>query len=693
MSAPSEAVRPSRAARRIRAGAVALALLVLYGLGIGIRRHVVEQQMPGRGRPLPFTLESALQFRSVRMIYMGQGLPAVDREIQVPEGVRTFAHDTVGAEYLVAWLARLFPAEITLTDRVRWIGVAWFCLGIPWMAAWIRRLTGSWEGGLFAGFFYAVSLASVIRSTGQEISHENFALPLLLAHLALAAGPPATGRSGFARLAGSALCLAAALATWDLVQYYILLWALAAAARWLWRPWGRAAPEARALAVRVAGVAMAGLFSPYLRAHGAVLSPAIAPLWAVAAGVLARDSVIERRAGRHASRVVFAVTLAAILAAGAAEFLESYGHFGSLLSAKIRFLNRKPADPALLTFDQRILWTPALHSATWRLFRTLFPHAVPLTGLASVVWLFRQRREEAASIPNPEPLLFYHWASVAVFFLFVRFCVFAALSAAAVLGVSAAWAARRRGWRRWAAMGALSICGLAESGVVIHGAKSWGSVPVLYPQLEELGEWLKIHAAPAPVLANFQTSGFVLAYGRCPVVLHPKFESPEIRTRVEAYATHLFRGTERGLRDWAEGFGARYLVHAMGEFSDRAPELTLRYMVDARVPPPSAPARGFEFGPDRMECFHLVWQNPKYRVFRIVTTAEEAAARKLIEAAQKDFEAGRLDEAERRAAAAHKANPCDRRALDVIGRAASLRARGFRQPPEGPQGAGASPSE
>ena len=30
----------------------------------------------------------------------------------------------------------------------------------------------------------------------------------------------------------------------------------------------------------------------------------------------------------------------------------------------IRFLNLKPADPSLLDFNQRIMWTPALHSAT-----------------------------------------------------------------------------------------------------------------------------------------------------------------------------------------------------------------------------------------------------------------------------------------------------------------------------------------
>lgn len=679
MTAPTPERPPAgRAARRLRAAALTFALLVLCVLGIGIRRHVVELQMPDRGRPLPFTLESALQFRSIRALYTGQGLPAVDREIQIPGGVRTLAHDTVGAEYLVAALCHLFPAEITLTERVRWISVGWFCLGIPLMAAWVRRMTGSWEGGLFAAFFYAVSVAAVIRSTGHEISHENFALPLLLAHLALAAGPRATGRGGLLRMAGSALCLAAALATWDLVQFYVLLWGLAAVWRWLRAPHGAASPEAGAVWIRAGGVLAACVASPYLRAHATVLSPALAPLWALAAGMAVFG--LSGRRGRTAGFAAFATCLVLLLAAGSAASADAYGHFGSLLAAKIRFLNRKPADPALLTFDQRILWTPALHSANWTLFRFLFPYTGPLTAIATVVWFLRQRKEEAASIPNPEPPLFCHWASIAVFFLFVRFCVFAALFAAAVLGVWAAWAVRRRGWKRWVSVVALATGGLAESGFVVHEAESLGSVPVLYPQLEEMGAWLKANVAPAPVLANFQTSGFVLAYGRCPVVLHPKFESTEIRRRVRDYATHLFRGTERGLRDWAEGFGARYLVYSMGEFANQAPELTLRYMVDALEPPQDAPARGFEYGPGTMACFHLVWQNPKYRVFRIVASAEEETAGKLVAAARADFESGRLDDAERRAAMASKVNPCNREALEIVGRAASLRAQGFRQP-------------
>ena len=68
------------------------------------------------------------------------------------------------------------------------------------------------------------------------------------------------------------------------------------------------------------------------------------------------------------------------------------------------------------------------------------------------------------------------------------------------------------------------------------------------------------YAAPEPVLANFGVSASILTYGKCPIILHPKFESKVIRDRVRAYGEHLFKGTEKEFRDWAEEQGAQYYV-------------------------------------------------------------------------------------------------------------------------------------
>lgn len=661
---------------RLRIIAVLALLATLFGLGLGVRRYVLDAQMPATGRPLPFTLESAIQFRMVRSIYAGEPVPALDRDIEYPTGIRTFSHDTIGAEYVYAALAHLFPAEITLSQRVRWIESVWFCLGIPLLALGIRRWTGSWTGGAVAGFFYAVAIVSVLRSTGQEISHENFALPLLIGHLAFVA-PPRNRPARRREHAASALFLASAVATWDMLQFYVLLWGAAHAIAWLRKPAGWRDEASPALLWPWAALVAVAIAVPYHRGHGMLISPALAPAHAVVAGMFMHAWATSRqRRPDRAARAVFVVGLAVALGAAVA-LLPSYGHFGALLAAKLRFLNVKPADPSLLTFDQRILWVPALHSVDWRMALFYMPFFLPLTMLATVVMSVAVRKNEGV-VPRPGLLFYFHWTSFLAFILFFRFSVFVAVFSAALLGLWAAWTTARFGWGRAAALAVLVGGGVGEMAHTVRNAGMWGPQGVLYPQLEELGAWLRAHAAPEPVLANFQTSGFVLAYGRCPIVLHPKFEAPEARRRVEDYATHLFKGTERSLRDWADEFGARYLVYSMYEFADRSPELTLRYMVDALRPPAAAPARLFEFEPGRTRLFQLVWNNAKYRVFRIVSGADERQALQRVAEADAAFREGRLDDAERCATDALRLVPRQERAGEILGHIGSLRAQGVR---------------
>jgi hypothetical protein len=178
-------------------------------------------------------------------------------------------------------------------------------------------------------------------------------------------------------------------------------------------------------------------------------------------------------------------------------------------------------------------------------------------------------------------------------------------------------------------------------------------------------------------LANFGVSAFVLARGGCPILLHPKFETRAIRERVEQYGRALFTGTEESFRDWAERHGARYYVHAMGEFSPVHPEYQMRYMVNALHPPLTAPARLFESRPFAARKFRYEWGNAKYRVFRIVTHADEAAAAEYAARAQTAFEEGRLDDAETWALEAAMRYAGEERALRVLRHVEALRADGF----------------
>lgn len=199
-----------------------------------------------------------------------------------------------------------------------------------------------------------------------------------------------------------------------------------------------------------------------------------------------------------------------------------------------------------------------------------------------------------------------------------------------------------------------------------------------YRELEELNRWLRTSIPGEPVLANFGVSGSILAYGGCPVVLHPKFEDPLIRHRVERYAELLFREDEDALRRWMDELGVRYLVYSMGKFYPHRVEYQMRYFVDAVDPWPGAPARYLERRPDGLSHFRLVWENRKYRVFRRLAEDDDVQAAAKAKEARRALERGALDEAERLALQALEFHAAEARALEVLRIAGALRDAGFR---------------
>ncbi len=675
----------------------ALLLVLLVAGAAATRRHVLnaQRQLTADGS-IPFTLESALAYRRIQMAYRDGELPRVDRGLQYPGGVIARELDTLGAERGYAAAAKRWPGMRALAEKVRGLHLAWFCLAIPAMFFWVKWLGGGVAGGFWAAAFYAVAISAVARSTGQELSHENHALPLLLWHLAAGAWARHRAATFRARLAagwGAALLAGLALCAWDLVQFYLILymiWGVAEAVRGRMSKtelWTGAVPL---MAVLLA----AGLRNPYLAAHGFLLSPVLLLGWGM---LLAGAPAAQRQ--QAATRLVLALIPVLLGLALSSLYLPSYGHFGSLLWAKLRFLNIRPADPAQLTFSQRILWVPALHSTSWGLLWQWFPALLGLTA-AAVFGLIRgtvRNRWAFAGLPS---LLFFLLASFALFILFFRFHVWLAVFACGTLGLGAGQMAGAAGPRRsrGLAVAVLAAGWLAEAWQPWIGPIRWSRPEVEFPEApkwagplvwgrpnvyaaetEELMEHLRTYVAPEPVLANFGLSAGIAAYGGCPVVLHPKFESPAIRAQVEAYGEALFKGDEAGFKDWMEAQGATVYVHSMGEFADRQPGYQMRYMVDALDPAPDAAARLFEQRPEELKHFAPQFANRKYRVFRLKHSPVAARlAQTRAGQARAALESGALESAEIRAAHALRMDAENAEAQDVLRHASALRAAGFR---------------
>ncbi|MFN2351806.1 MAG: hypothetical protein ABR497_07655 [Kiritimatiellia bacterium] len=617
----------------------------LFGLGLWMRLSVLEAQYRLHGADLPFTLESALEFRYVRMFYDGAGLPEHDAKVQAPEGVDPRATYTIAAEPVYAGLARLLPKRWSLTGRVRFIAAAWFCLGIPWVALWLWWWLRSLPAAGIGAAYYAVGLASVMRSTGQELSHENFALPLLVAALACNVLAEKALRRGVWLAAGalSALFLALALMSWDLIQFYIFIWVLLHYVRLLRGSYFQDRRRVWRWVMTLAALLAAALLNPYLRAHAFVYAPAIL----FACGML--PALLWPSASRPRPKLLFwvAVLLPPVLGwLGlwlSGGYGEAYGHFGELLFAKLRFLNQKPANPAWLTFDQRILWVPALNSVNWGLTKMLFPATIAPIGLSVVLTLLFARRRADPEIIH---LLVFFIAGAFCFWLFMRFHVFLALAAALLLGWLVWWSGRRRWWWRAVLLAWLLVTVYLEGLHTLRGAERWGAHPGYLAQKRELLVWLRDNVAEDVILANFGISAYLLAYGDYPIVLHPKFETMEIRERVRQYGEHLFKQPEQQLRDWADRYQARYYVYSLGEFADYQVDCQMRYFVDALDPPPAAAARLFEYDPRRGRYFVYLWGNAKYRLFRIVSGEDERTAAGLADRSRRQLERGALDEAE-----------------------------------------------
>lgn len=674
----------------------ALLLLLLFAGAVATRRHVLNaQRQLTSDRSIPFSLESALAFRRIQLAYRDGELPRIDRGIEYPEGVDARETDTLGAETVLAEVARRWPGLLNLTEKIRWLHLLWFCLAIPGMFYWVKWMGGGVSGGFWAAAFYAVAISAVARSTGQELSHENNALPFLLAHLAVDAWGRYRAGSPRARLLaglGAALLAALALSTWDLVQFYLglyMAWGLIRAVRGrLSREelWTRAVPM---MAVLLA----AGLRNPYLHAHGFLLSPVMGLGWGM---LLAGSPVAQRQ--RCATRLILGALPVVATLTLSRFFLPAYGHFTALLWAKLRYLNIRPIDPARLTFDQRILWVPALHSTTWPLAWQWFPALLVLTVAAIWAWIHLDVRNRRTPPVFP-PLLFFLLASVAAFILFFRFHVWVALFACGWLGLVAGRLAApdARSWHRWAV--ALLAAGWVleasqpwrgpirlgrpkvetPEAKVWDGPLYWGRPNVYAAETEELMEHLKTYVAPEPVLANFGISASIAAYGGCPVVLHPKFESQAIRTKVRDYGEVLFTGDEAEFRSWMESQGATVYVYSMGEFSEMQPGYQMRYMVNALDPPTNAAARLFEYRPEDLQYFTPQFANRKFRVFRLKHSPVAARlAQARAEQARVALEKGEIELAEWKAAHALRMDDGNEEAQEILRVVLGLLDSGFR---------------
>ena len=538
--------------------AAALACLVLFSTGVRVAKALGDSNFDVRDPVGMLKSDPALLYYFTERIVESGGLPPddfrADPLIEQPELVDVPATFTVGQEFLVAWCYLAIGGRAPL--HVVCVCVMGLVASLALVGAWglTRELTGSRAWGLFAAALWAL-LPPSYRTIGFVLVREDLSFPLFALFLWLAARASRVGTRRAYALAG--LALAAALATWHAMGFFLALGALCLFAHFLVT--GRNAFQARHAGW--AGVALpVAAIVPATSKASVLLGPAFAAgaaLWL--AGVLARRAP---RAPARSRRLWAALALG--IAGGCSWLLRGgsgdYAHVWDLIAAKLSRLGRLPVDPETLSFDTRLLWQGP--------FETLEPGwmAAQLgAALLALPFAFRTLpRERAGGAFGPRDLRqvvgLLALAALPAAWLVGRTLILPALLLPALV---AAWLAGPGAPRR-AALTAVVLLGAQLALFAWYVGRSeirWYKPPGRQTEIARMVRAVDALVPPgAPVMADFMSSTAILACARRPIHLQPKYETERSRRRAERFLLGFFHDDPETFRRKVRESGCDHLV-------------------------------------------------------------------------------------------------------------------------------------
>lgn len=616
----------------------------------------------------PFQVESAIAWAQANLRAEGKDPGTIlannsemDVDSQLAGGIEHFASFCIKLRRLfttdtpTAWENNPGEAAFVQLMLALWIALGG---GIIWL--WLR-----WEGFhagwcYFGSVLYAVIPSAVMRYTGQDLLKGAFALNFIL--LVMAFGAKQRSNEG-KEPAVTSLTFLAALAAgcfWDMSQVLFGSWAMCKGVSMLLSREDQRSNTGFFLQLWFALI-LAAVITPYGRAHGSLFSPVLTVLlpWAVLCSRNLKKSAM-------AALLLFSGIWLGIMHMNWLGFAGNYSHFAELLAAKIKFMNIKPSDAGALTFNQRILWTPELHSADWYLLKTFFPAALPAAFL-STLWLMRKHWKGANRI-------FADYAAVtmlffATFIFMVRFHELAAVFLVPWCVYCAAGGCRKIRSRFWkyAWLGLWIIVVPTAEAVQSFGNRHYS--PGLPALAETVAAAREAHIESATVLADFELGSLLTGYAGTKIAIQPKFELRRVRETTQKYIELLYMGNIADFAGFCNGVQADYVFLRTGQSADPWHIYSYRYMANAVNIAADAPVSLLERVQDREYstlCFRRVLFPDKYRkaaggvqVFRFSTTAANNKAWEYLMKTAEYYSLGDRKEAILMAREAYRTDPVE----------------------------------
>jgi hypothetical protein len=544
-----------------------------------------------------FWSEGAFQYRFAKFFathpIRDWGQLSHDGAIQYPDKIDDWAEFTVAMEAPVGVLYRWLNPAMPLHVFVVWYDCLVSSLSLFGVFFLARALWRSGVAGVFASALYAALYPSYGRTVKNLFLREDFAIPLMIFAIFFTVRALQDERKRDQFLA--ALFWLAALASWHLTQFVMAPLLVATTLVYLGKG------ETPRLPWFVLTLAAGCLLIPVLRAKGVFLSPMMCVLYALALAVWING-------GRKRATLVFAAWVAGLLVLGALlpKSYGEYAHVYELFLYKLRFLGVRPANPADLPWEARLLWeggafeTASLHE---------FWHSLLLCGplalvMVAYLWTGSKRVPCATNIFIVFTLLLAPLAWMVVrSFVFLGFAV----------AVVAAGLTVERIWGRW-----LVFVATVSQLMMLNflPLKREQATPEEY---RPIVKWLEGNTATnAVVLASIGDSPVFLAHTGRPIIMHPKFENQRIRDRYREMLAAIY-GSEEQFYEFARKYGADYFVYDVGFSYDG--QDSRRYKADKLGPLDAhCAALLFENQPEQLRHFQRIMESGRFTIFRVVTS-------------------------------------------------------------------------